>query len=68
MKEITKKLRNRIALITLLLATMVLVDEIVKEGYMIDPVDFINPRITHEKIFLVLFIISLFFGLRRRRG
>ena len=51
-----KKWRLRLSLALLLSSFLVLADEAVKEGYILDPADLINPTITHEKIFVVLLV------------
>ena len=63
---LSRRARLRLALFSIGTAFLVLADEIIREGYMINPVDFVNPRLTHEKIFLILFLIGIFLGLRRR--
>lgn len=49
------------------MAAFVLVDEIIKEGYAFDPVDLVNPAVTHEKLFVLFLTLSILLGLRRRR-
>ena len=66
--ELLKNWRARASAATLILALIVLIDEIVKEGYAIDLYDFISPGITHEKIFLALVLLAILLGLRWRRG
>ena len=61
-----KNWRARASATTLILAMIVLIDEIVKEGYAIDLYDFISPGITHEKIFLALVLLAVILGWRRR--
>jgi hypothetical protein len=68
MEELKKNWRARASAFFIILALLVLVDEIVKEGYTIDPYDFVSPGITHEKIFLALVLIAIVLGLRVRRG
>jgi hypothetical protein len=65
--SLSRKLRLRLSAITAILSLLVLVDEIIKEGYMFDPYDLINTQITHEKIFVALFIISMLLGLRSKK-
>jgi len=60
-----EKIRNRLAFLFLTLSLFILVDEFVKEGYVFDPNDLINPSLTHEKIFLCFLVIGLLLGLRR---
>jgi hypothetical protein len=62
------RLRLRLSAGLAFLALFVLVDEIIKEGYAFDPADLINSQLTHEKLFLLLLGISLYFGWRGRRS
>jgi hypothetical protein len=62
------RLRLRLSAALALLAALVLVDEVIKEGYAFDPTDLINPQVTHEKLFVLLLLASLLLGLRKRRG
>ena len=59
------KWRLRLSLIFLFLAFLTLVDEVVKEGYVFDPLDLVNPSITHEKLFILFLILGLVLGLRK---
>ena len=61
-----KSWRLRLSLIFLFLAFFTLVDEAVKEGYVFDPLDLINPVITHEKLFILFLILGLVLGLRKK--
>ena len=61
------KLKLRLSAIFIILAALVYVDEIIKEGYGFDPLDLVSPSITHEKIFIVLLALGLFFGWREKR-
>jgi hypothetical protein len=64
--ELTKKWRLRLATISLVLAVIVLIDEIVKEDYSFDPHDILAwPPFTHEQLFLLLLVLGLLLGLRR---
>ena len=60
-----RKWRLRLSLGFLFLAFFILVDEAVKEGYIFDPMDLINPAITHEKLFILFLILGLVLGLRK---
>jgi hypothetical protein len=62
------RLRLRLSAALALLATLVLVDEVIKEGYTFDPADLVNPAITHEKLFVLLLLASLLLGLRKKEG
>jgi hypothetical protein len=64
--ELTKNWRQRLSALSLILALIVLVDEIVKEGYTIDLYDFISPGVTHEKIFIILLLLAIVLGWRGR--
>jgi hypothetical protein len=66
--ELTKKWRARLSAISLILALIVLVDELIKENYSFDVYDLIGPGITHEKIFLFLVMLAIVLGLRWGRG
>jgi succinate dehydrogenase hydrophobic anchor subunit len=66
--ELSKNWRARASAVLLVLAIIVLIDEIVKEGYTIDLYDFVSPGLTHEKIFLALVLLSIILGLRWHRG
>jgi len=64
--ELLKNWRARLSALTLILALIVLIDELVKEGYSVDPHDFIAwPPFTHEQLFLLLLVLGLLLGLRR---
>jgi hypothetical protein len=64
--ELTKKWRARLSAFFAILALIVLVDELVKEGYAVDPRDFVAwPPFTHEQLFLLLLALALLLGLRR---
>ena len=64
--ELTKKWRARLSAVTLILALIVLIDELVKEGYSVDPHDILAwPPPSHEQLFLLLLILGLLLGLRR---
>jgi len=65
--SLSRKLRLRLSSATAILALLVLIDEIIKEGYLFDPHDLINTQITHEKIFIILFVISMLLGLRSKK-
>ena len=59
-----KNWRLRLSIAFLSLAFFTLIDEAVKEGYVFDPLDVLNPAITHEKLFLIFLVIGLILGLR----
>jgi hypothetical protein len=64
--ELKKNWRARLSAFFIVLALIVLIDEIVKEGYSIDPHDLVAwPPFTHEQLFLLLLILGLLLGLRR---
>jgi MYXO-CTERM domain-containing protein len=64
--ELKKKWRARLSALTLILALIVLIDELVKEGYSVDPRDLTAwPPFTHEQLFLLLLALGLLLGLRR---
>ena len=61
-----KSWRLRLSLGFLFLAFFTLVDEAVKEGYVFDPMDLVDPSITHEKLFIIFLPVSIFLGFRKR--
>ncbi len=66
--EIKKNIRQRLATLSLILALIVLIDEIVKEGYTFDPYDLLAwPPPSHEQLFVALLLIGLLLGLRIRK-
>jgi succinate dehydrogenase hydrophobic anchor subunit len=65
-ESLRKNWRQRLSAICLVLAIIVLIDEIVKEGYTVDLHDFTTwPPFTHEQLFLLLLALGLLLGLRR---
>jgi hypothetical protein len=61
--------RARASAFFIISASIVLVDEIIKEGYSFDVSDlFAWPPPSHEQIFLLLLITGLLLGVRWRRG
>jgi len=64
--QLVKRWRLRLSLIFLFLflAFFTLVDEVLKEGYLFDPLDLVNLAITHEKLFIIFLLLGLFFGFR----
>ena len=61
-----KNWRQRLSAVTLILALIVLIDEIVKEGYSFDPTDLLAwPPLSHEQLFLLLLFLGLLLGWRR---
>jgi uncharacterized membrane protein (DUF106 family) len=64
--ELTKNWRQRLSAISLILALIVLMDELVKEGYTFNVGDLFSPYITHEKIFIILLLLALILGWRGR--
>jgi succinate dehydrogenase hydrophobic anchor subunit len=65
-EELKKRWRARLSALTLILALIVLLDELVKEGYSVDPHDLVAwPPFTHEQLFLLLLVLGLLLGLRR---
>lgn len=67
-ESIKKNWRQRLSAILLILALIVLLDEIIKEGYTVDFYDFVSPGITHEKVFLALLLLAILVGVRWRRS
>ncbi len=64
-RELVKRWRQRLSALALITAILVLVDELVKEGYAFKLSDIFTPAITHEKIFLVLLTVGLVLGVRK---
>jgi MYXO-CTERM domain-containing protein len=64
--ELLKNWRARASAFLLILALIVLVDEVVKEGYSFDPSDLLAwPPPSHEQLFLLLLFLGLLLGWRR---
>ena len=64
--ELTKKWRQRLSALCLVLAIIVLIDEVVKEGYSFDVGDLLAwPPPTHEQLFLLFLALGLLLGFRR---
>lgn len=59
-------MRYVISLLLIFVAFIVLVHELIAEGYVFDPIDIVLPKVTHEKIFLILLIIGILLGLRKK--
>jgi len=57
--------RLRLSALLAILATAVLVDEVIKEGYTFDPYDLVGPGLTHEKLFALFLSLALALGWRR---
>jgi hypothetical protein len=65
--ELLKNWRARVSAFFIILSLIVLIDEIVKEGYSFDPSDLVAwPPFTHEQLFLIFLILGLLLGLRWR--
>jgi hypothetical protein len=65
-EELRKRWRARLSAFFIILSLIVLMDEIVKEGYTIDLHDlFAWPPPSHEQIFLLLLFLGLLLGWRR---
>jgi hypothetical protein len=67
-EELKKKWRARLSAFFLVAALIVLVDEIVKEGYSVDLSDLLAWPPSHEQVFLALLVIGILLGLRVGRG
>jgi hypothetical protein len=68
MEELKKNWRARLSAFFIISALIVLIDEIVKEGYTLDPSDFFAwPPPSHEQLFVTLLLIGLLLGLRVRK-
>jgi hypothetical protein len=67
--ELSKRWRQRLSVISLILALMVLIDEIVKEGYSFDIGDLLAwPPPSHEQLFILFLTLGILLGVRWRRG
>ena len=66
LKSLWKNWRLRLSIAFLFFAFFTLIDEAVKEGYVFDPLDLLNPVITHEKLFLFFLIMGIALGIRKR--
>ena len=65
-EELRKKWRARASAFFIILALLVLVDEVVKEGYSFDLGDLLAwPLPSHEQLFLLLLFLGLLLGWRR---
>jgi succinate dehydrogenase hydrophobic anchor subunit len=64
--ELLKNWRQRLSALSLILALIVLMDELVKENYAFDVNDLFSPYITHEKIFMLLLLLAVVLGWRGR--
>jgi hypothetical protein len=63
--ELKKNWRARASAFFIILGLIVLMDEIVKEGYGFDPSDlFAFPPPSHEQLFLLFLALGILFGLR----
>jgi hypothetical protein len=69
-EELLKRWRQRLSALSLILALIVLVDEIVKENYSFDINDLLAwPPPSHEQLFLIFLFIGILLGVRwRGRG
>jgi hypothetical protein len=67
-EELKKNWRARASALSLILALIVLVDEMIKENYSFDVGDLIGPGITHEKLFVFFLLLGLLLGLRLKRS
>jgi MYXO-CTERM domain-containing protein len=68
MEELRKNWRARASAFFIILSLIVLIDEVVKEGYSFDPSDlFAWPPPSHEQLFLLFLALGILFGLRVRR-
>jgi hypothetical protein len=67
-EELRKNWRARLSAFFIISALIVLIDEIVKEGYTLDPGDLLAwPPPSHEQLFVALLLIGLLLGLRIRK-
>jgi MYXO-CTERM domain-containing protein len=65
-EELKKRWRLRLSAVSLILALVILIDEIVKEDYSFDPRDILAwPPPSHEQLFLLLLVLGLLLGIRR---
>jgi hypothetical protein len=64
LEELRKNWRLRLSLGMLFMAFLVLVDEAVKEGYVMKLSDLWAAPFTHEQIFVIFLILGLMLGVR----
>ena len=62
-----KRLRIRASFFSLWIALGILIDEYIKEGYILNPSDFFTPYLTHEKLFLLFLLLSIILGVQGGR-
>jgi hypothetical protein len=68
MGELRKNWRARASAFFIILALIVLIDEVVKEGYTFDLSDLVAfPPPSHEQLFLLFLALGILLGLRVRR-
>ncbi|MEM2751274.1 MAG: hypothetical protein QXH53_06400 [Nitrososphaerales archaeon] len=67
MRELIKRWRFRISGGLLIAAIIVLLDEIIKEGYTFDLLDLFNFTLTHEKIFIILLVGGIVLGFKSHK-
>jgi hypothetical protein len=64
-EELRKNWRARLSAFFIISALIVLIDEVVKEGYSFDPSDLIAwPPFSHEQLFLLFLALGILLGLR----
>jgi hypothetical protein len=65
-EELKKNWRARASAVSLIIALIILIDELVKEGYSFDLGDLLAwPPPSHEQLFLLLLFLGLLLGWRR---
>ena len=64
LEELRKNWRLRLSLGMLFMAFLVLVDEVLKEGYVMKLSDLWAAPFTHEQLFLIFLIAGLMLGAR----
>ena len=64
LEELRKNWRLRLGLGMIFMAFLVLVDEAVKEGYVVKLSDLWAAPLTHEQLFLIFLIAGLMLGAR----
>ena len=65
-EELRKNWRARASAFFIILSLIVLMDEIVKEGYTLDPSDLLAwpPLTSHEQLFILFLVLGLLLGVR----
>ena len=66
-KDGLKKLKDRIRVLLVVILAFILVDEVVKEGYLFKFADLLSLEFTHEKLFVAVAAILIAYEIYQRR-